>query len=212
MNHTCPYDHDLIVDRVTIDFFNHQLVNVLPVPKGDHAVYSNWYAYGKKRAEINLATYKRYNGYKPTLYNFTADACKFMASKTKNPLYNYFYGFIAGYTNMNHTCPYDHDLIVEKVAIGYINHLVVDVLPIPSGDHAVYMTWYAYAGEVLRYSNFNHSCPYEGVVYVQGWYLRPEAYLRFPFPTGDYLIEIKWYLNQKLTIISKYYFAFVEDL
>ncbi|XP_068140482.1 uncharacterized protein [Drosophila tropicalis] len=196
MNHTCPFDHDLIVDKVTIGFLNHQATAVLPIPKGDYAVFTSWYAYGKLRADItsrieltnlkcvsldknfadfeycriksinrsfkyvsvrvklfqvpvsnvtiNLATYKRYNGYKPTLYNFTADACKFMSSKSKNPLYNYFYGFITGYTNMNHTCPYDHDLIVEKVAIGYINHLVVDVLPIPPGDHAVYTTWYAY--------------------------------------------------------------------
>ncbi|KRF98625.1 uncharacterized protein Dwil_GK27238 [Drosophila willistoni] len=93
---------------------------------------------------VNVATYKRYNGYKPSLYNFTFDACKFLASKNKNILYNYFYGFVSQHSNMNHTCPFDHDLIVDKVTIGFLNHQATAVLPIPKGDYAVFTRWYAY--------------------------------------------------------------------
>jgi len=48
---------------------------------------------------------KRENGYKPWLYKFTIDACKFLKNPY-NPIVLLFYKILKPYTNMNHTCPY----------------------------------------------------------------------------------------------------------
>ncbi|KRF98628.1 uncharacterized protein Dwil_GK27959 [Drosophila willistoni] len=93
---------------------------------------------------INVSVLKRLNGYKPFLYNITFDACKFMSSKNTNPLIKYFYSFISEHSNMNHSCPYSHDLIVDKVSIEFLNHQLTEVLPVPEGDYAFYTSWYAY--------------------------------------------------------------------
>ncbi|XP_023032268.1 uncharacterized protein LOC111518785 [Drosophila willistoni] len=93
---------------------------------------------------VNVSCLKKLNGYKPFLYNVTFDACKFLSSKNKNPLIKYFYSFISEHSNMNHSCPYSHDLLVDKVSIGLLNHQLTEVLPVPEGDYAVYTSWYAY--------------------------------------------------------------------
>ncbi|KRF98422.1 uncharacterized protein Dwil_GK19061 [Drosophila willistoni] len=54
MNHTCPYNDDLILEKLTTEFLNYQLVTVLPVPEGQYALFTSWYAYGIKRAEVQF--------------------------------------------------------------------------------------------------------------------------------------------------------------
>ncbi|XP_023032267.2 uncharacterized protein LOC111518784 [Drosophila willistoni] len=93
---------------------------------------------------VNVALMKRLNGYKPFLYNVTFDACKFIKSTNKNPVINYFYGFLSKHSNINHTCPFNNDLLVDKVSIEFVNYQVVKVLPFPEGDYAVFTNWYAY--------------------------------------------------------------------
>ncbi|KAH8285650.1 hypothetical protein KR054_011908, partial [Drosophila jambulina] len=95
------------------------------------------------RIKINLGLYKRLNGLKPFLYNVTFDGCKFMQSKTSNPVARYFYEFGKDYSNMNHTCPYDHDLIVDKVSATDMNHRITRVLPFPEGSYMFQSDWYA---------------------------------------------------------------------
>ncbi|XP_016974689.1 uncharacterized protein LOC108041307 [Drosophila rhopaloa] len=90
--------------------------------------------------EARVEVLKKLNGYKPFLFNFTIDACKFLKGK-RNPIVRYFYELFASFSNMNHSCPYNHDIYVEKVPISYLNHQVTVVLPVPEGDyclHAVY--------------------------------------------------------------------------
>ncbi|KRJ98038.1 uncharacterized protein Dyak_GE27769 [Drosophila yakuba] len=81
------------------------------------------------------------NGYKPFLYNFTTNACEYLKTN-RNPLVRFFHEMIADYSNLNHSCPYNHDIIVEKLPITFVNHRVSVVLPVPEGDylvHSVYM-------------------------------------------------------------------------
>ncbi|KRF98443.1 uncharacterized protein Dwil_GK27978 [Drosophila willistoni] len=98
--------------------------------------------------KVNVALLKRLNGYKPFLYNITFDACKFMASKNRNPVISFFYSMIGSHSNMNHNCPYNHDLIWDKITINDINHHFLELLPFPEGDYSVYAAWYAYG--ILR--------------------------------------------------------------
>ncbi|KAH8328204.1 hypothetical protein KR067_006042, partial [Drosophila pandora] len=93
---------------------------------------------------INLALYKRFNGYKPFLYNITVDACKFLQKKKTFPVALYFYEFLREASNMNHSCPYNHDLILEKLTAEQINHHLTTVLPFPEGDYMLKIHWYAY--------------------------------------------------------------------
>ncbi|KRG00057.1 uncharacterized protein Dwil_GK18975 [Drosophila willistoni] len=70
------------------------------------SVKVNFHQIPVKQFTINLAMYKRLNGYKPFLYNITVNGCRFLASIKSNPVATYFYDFIKPYTNLNHTCPY----------------------------------------------------------------------------------------------------------
>ncbi|KRG00060.1 uncharacterized protein Dwil_GK28087 [Drosophila willistoni] len=91
---------------------------------------------------VNLALLKRYNGYKPFLYNFTVDGCKFLGnSKAANPVSKYFFEFFAPYMNANHKCPYDHDLIIEKLPASSMDYRLSKLLPFPEGDYLFNITW-----------------------------------------------------------------------
>ncbi|KAH8401587.1 hypothetical protein KR009_006726, partial [Drosophila setifemur] len=89
---------------------------------------------------IRVAVLQRLNGYKPFLFNFTVDACKFLKGQ-RISLTQFFYDLFAPYSNMLHQCPYDHDVYVHKVPIGYLDHRLSDILPLPEGDycgHSIY--------------------------------------------------------------------------
>ncbi|XP_017058108.1 uncharacterized protein LOC108099247 [Drosophila ficusphila] len=104
----------------------------------------NLYKVPVTRVKLNIGLYKRFNGYKPFLYNLTVNVCSFMKNPKSNPVTFYFYEFIKGISNMNHTCPYDHDLVWDKLSNEIINHRVTKVLPFPEGDYMVEMHWIAY--------------------------------------------------------------------
>ncbi|EDV47808.1 uncharacterized protein LOC6551915 [Drosophila erecta] len=64
---------------------------------------------------------------------------------------------------------------------------------------------------IKRYSNFNFTCPYMGPVYIMGVHVIGEQ-IPVPLPTGDYLIQIKWYIGKVLFLSTGIYFAFEENL
>ncbi|XP_033246362.1 uncharacterized protein LOC108158670 [Drosophila miranda] len=89
-----------------------------------------------KSASIRTQVLQRLNGYKPFLFNFTTDACKALSGKM-NPTTRFFFGLIAPYSNLNHSCPYDHDLFVEKLPISFMDEQLTKVLPFPEGDYCL---------------------------------------------------------------------------
>ncbi|KAH8253072.1 hypothetical protein KR032_003522, partial [Drosophila birchii] len=96
------------------------------------------------KAKVNLALYQRLNGLKPFLYNVTFDGCKFMKNPRSNPVGKYFYDFIKNHSNLNHSCPYDHDLFVDKISAQYIDHRVTSMLPFPEGSYMFKTDWFVY--------------------------------------------------------------------
>ncbi|XP_044251567.1 uncharacterized protein [Drosophila takahashii] len=97
--------------------------------------------------KINGVIFKRfngYNGYRPFMFNVTLDACRFLNNTKSNPIASYFFDFIIPFTNMYHNCPFDHDLIIDKVPIDFVNHRVTKVLPVPEGDYLYETNWIAY--------------------------------------------------------------------
>ncbi|XP_070068199.1 uncharacterized protein [Drosophila takahashii] len=94
--------------------------------------------------KINVALYKRLNGYKPFLYNITLDACRFYKNQNSNPVALFFYNFFKEQSNMNHSCPYNHDIVVDKISTEFVNHRMTNVLPFPEGRYMLKMQWMVY--------------------------------------------------------------------
>ncbi|XP_046867855.1 uncharacterized protein LOC6646438 [Drosophila willistoni] len=84
------------------------------------------------------------HGYKPHFFDLTYDACKFLRSQNSNPIIKAFYETYRQSSNLNHTCPYNHDLIVDKLWTGNLDAGFLAYLPSFSGDFAAYTSWYAY--------------------------------------------------------------------
>ncbi|XP_020808080.1 uncharacterized protein LOC110184046 [Drosophila serrata] len=77
---------------------------------------------------------------KRILYNFDlkVDGCKFMRERN-NVLANWIYQTFGPYSNMNHTCPYNHDIVLDKLPVQHVNRLVQSV--IPDGRYYMNSTW-----------------------------------------------------------------------
>ncbi|EDW42392.1 GM25974 [Drosophila sechellia] len=96
-----------------------------------------------KKVKVNFALYQRLNGYKPFLYNVTFDGCKYLLNMKGYPVATYIFNLFAPYSNINHSCPYDHDLIVEKLPFSYINDQMSIILPFPKSSYAFFSEWYS---------------------------------------------------------------------
>ncbi|EDW38986.1 GL13843 [Drosophila persimilis] len=93
--------------------------------------------------QVNFSLLKRFNGYKPFLYNITVDACKILKYPKSNPVFGWFHSLFSAHSNMNHTCPFDHDLVVDKLSADYINKQFTEVLPYPHGQYLFHSNWFA---------------------------------------------------------------------
>ncbi|KRK04513.1 uncharacterized protein LOC26536234 [Drosophila yakuba] len=93
--------------------------------------------------KVNFGLHQQINGYQPFLYNVTFDGCQFMKNTKSNVVAKYFYDFIKDITNLNHTCPINHDVIVDKLSSEAINSRVPKVLPFPTGNYMFQTYWTA---------------------------------------------------------------------
>ncbi|XP_037944188.1 uncharacterized protein LOC119676994 [Teleopsis dalmanni] len=139
INHSCPYSGDMVVEKVPLNSFKAPSA----FPEGNYRVDLDVAAYGQnwisntifvdsiKCNEYNkslgyfaycdlkpahFTMWKKANGYKPFVINITLDACKYLDGK-RNPTADVFYDIWKSYTNINHSCPYTSDMIVEKVPL-----------------------------------------------------------------------------------------------
>ncbi|XP_070137691.1 uncharacterized protein [Drosophila bipectinata] len=85
--------------------------------------------------------FKKFNGYRPFMYNITVDFCRLLSGAQINPFAVYAYNLIKTHSNINHTCPFDHDFLVEKLDANFVNHHVTKVLPVPEGDYLIESRW-----------------------------------------------------------------------
>ncbi|XP_034477233.1 uncharacterized protein LOC117783797 [Drosophila innubila] len=83
---------------------------------------------------INWSFWRRYSGYKPFLYNSTLDFCKFVKQPKKKSFEKLVLDAITSRSNLNHTCPYDHDIIVDNLVF---NDKFLQTLPLPQGDYKI---------------------------------------------------------------------------
>ncbi|XP_016990156.1 uncharacterized protein LOC108052296 [Drosophila rhopaloa] len=106
------------------------------VRRGVAAFFMVWKLYKVPidNVEINVALYKKSNGYRPFLFNQTLDYCYYMRNPKAHPLIYTMHKVFLPSSNMNHSCPYDHDLIINNFV--YNKNDLKD-LPVPNGDYMI---------------------------------------------------------------------------
>ncbi|XP_033233090.1 uncharacterized protein [Drosophila pseudoobscura] len=60
-----------------------------------------------KKVLVNASLFRRFNGFRPFLYNITVDFCEFMKHSKRYPWFAIAHSQISGFSNLNHTCPYN---------------------------------------------------------------------------------------------------------
>ncbi|XP_065369033.1 uncharacterized protein LOC135961461 [Calliphora vicina] len=90
---------------------------------------------------INGELLKKANGYRPFLYNMTLNFCDLMKNGKRYPFANIFVDLLAKDSNINHTCPYDHDIIVRRLVL---KNEMFKLLPLPQGDYLMVIKVAAY--------------------------------------------------------------------
>ncbi|XP_017080345.1 uncharacterized protein LOC108114097 [Drosophila eugracilis] len=106
------------------------------VRRGVSAFSMVWKLYKKpiNNVDINVSLYKKSNGYRPFLFNQTLDFCYYMRNPRAHPLIFMMHNVFLSESNINHSCPYDHDLIMKDFT--YKKNDMND-LPIPNGEYMI---------------------------------------------------------------------------
>ncbi|KAH8284875.1 hypothetical protein KR054_002134, partial [Drosophila jambulina] len=65
---------------------------------------------------LRFQVFKKLNGYRPFLFNFTVDGCQFLKGK-KNQMTKFFFESFASYSNMLHPCPYTVSIFYKIIII-----------------------------------------------------------------------------------------------
>ncbi|XP_019893110.1 uncharacterized protein LOC109612994 [Musca domestica] len=73
------------------------------------------------------------NGYRLFMYNNTVDFCSFYKNPNRFIFWKIvFFNIIAPSSNINHTCPFDHDIIVEKLIL---DSEMFKMIPFPADEY-----------------------------------------------------------------------------
>ncbi|KAH8301931.1 hypothetical protein KR044_000962, partial [Drosophila immigrans] len=104
---------------------------------------------------VNIKTFRFDNGYKPFIFDITFDACKYFKFQ-KNSIANMFIKAFRPYSNINHTCPYNHDLVVDKFWTGNIEGDFLKYLPKPIGEYCIKFTMHFYNSEMYSIQVYLH--------------------------------------------------------
>ncbi|XP_049308679.1 uncharacterized protein LOC125777634 [Bactrocera dorsalis] len=78
------------------------------------------------------------------LMDFQIDACAFQRNKNRNVIANLVYQFMGleKWSNMNHTCPYNHDLLLKQYPFN--GWTMGKLVPLPLGHYTVTTFWASY--------------------------------------------------------------------
>ncbi|EDW28018.1 GL27206 [Drosophila persimilis] len=79
---------------------------------------------------VKVTTFQRFNGFRPNMYNISVDICDFFKHKKRFPFFNLMYDPLRNFSNFNHSCPYNHDIIINRMVL---NDQMLNKLPVPNG-------------------------------------------------------------------------------
>ncbi|XP_062137206.1 uncharacterized protein LOC133846318 [Drosophila sulfurigaster albostrigata] len=98
---------------------------------------------------IEFQMFKRENGYKPWLMKSSWDACRFL-KKAYNPFAIIIYRQFKDFSNLNHSCPYVGDVILE----GFYLQPELLGLVLPTGDYLATTTWFIDKKKLLMINGY----------------------------------------------------------
>ncbi|XP_022232567.1 uncharacterized protein LOC111080978 isoform X2 [Drosophila obscura] len=90
---------------------------------------------------INWSMYRRYNGFRPFLYNISSNFCKLMENVNHISFEGLVIRAIMTRSNLNHTCPYNHDIVIDNLE--FTDDLLKN-LPLPQGDYKLQLRFATY--------------------------------------------------------------------
>ncbi|XP_051859803.1 uncharacterized protein LOC117569868 isoform X1 [Drosophila albomicans] len=86
-------------------------------------------------AKVNLSLWRKFNGFRPFMFNVTFDFCKFMStSNTALSFQKIFFDALSTQSNLNHSCPYEKEIVVRDLVF---QNDFLKFLPLPSGDYQI---------------------------------------------------------------------------
>ncbi|KAH8300764.1 hypothetical protein KR059_006433, partial [Drosophila kikkawai] len=97
---------------------------------------------------LNLKLMRYNNGFKPFFIDMTFDTCRFLRNPNKNPIVKMFYYAYVNSSNLNHTCPYDHDLIIDHFWTGNWEADFSKYIPTINGDYGIFTK--IFSNNILR--------------------------------------------------------------
>ncbi|XP_034110947.1 uncharacterized protein LOC117572322 [Drosophila albomicans] len=92
---------------------------------------------------INLTLFKVSKTYRIPIFDESFDFCAFMGESGLAKIYYFIFQHFSKFTNANHSCPYQHDIIYY----GIDNERFLSEIPAPKGNYilqmrvAIYKKW-----------------------------------------------------------------------
>ncbi|XP_034651851.1 uncharacterized protein LOC117890871 [Drosophila subobscura] len=83
---------------------------------------------------MNWSIDRRYNGWRPFLYNVSKDFCQLMENVNSLSFEGLVINAIMTRSNVNHTCPYNHEVIMDNLEF---TDDFLRTLPLPQGDYKI---------------------------------------------------------------------------
>ncbi|KNC21926.1 hypothetical protein FF38_12130 [Lucilia cuprina] len=124
---------------------------------------------------INVGLYKRANGYRPFLWNISQDACLFFARQNRFPVLKFMLDLITEHSNINHTCPYNNDVIVKDL---YLDSKYFKLMPFPVGQYMYKINVFVYNDLKVTVSAYQHFL-LQLKLFGQHTMCRQQVYFRF---------------------------------
>ncbi|XP_059217518.1 uncharacterized protein LOC131994706 [Stomoxys calcitrans] len=82
------------------------------------------------------------NIFRPYMYNTTVNLCEFFQYPKRQMFWKIIFdNFIMPFSNINHTCPYDHDIIMDNATL---KAEAFRLIPFPNNDYMVQLKFAAY--------------------------------------------------------------------
>ncbi|XP_062136330.1 uncharacterized protein LOC133845784 [Drosophila sulfurigaster albostrigata] len=86
-------------------------------------------------AKVNLSLWRKFNGFRPFMFNVTFDFCKFMLkSNAALSFQKIFLDAVGTKSNLNHSCPYKKEIVVRDLVF---ENDFLKFLPLPSGEYQI---------------------------------------------------------------------------
>ncbi|KNC31350.1 hypothetical protein FF38_02847, partial [Lucilia cuprina] len=77
---------------------------------------------------------RKSNEYRPFLYNTTVDLCKFLKNGNKFLFWKIVYNVMKPFTNLNHSCPINHDIILDNLIV---EERSMKLILFPAGEYQI---------------------------------------------------------------------------